>query len=259
MKSVFSAMVAVFALSGCFPARVETQVGDLRVLTLQHDYSNAHVLVGRGGALLMIDSGLEANALALEADLRARGLDPQKLEAIVITHAHADHAGGARKLRERFGAKLVIGAGDASMLASGRNDTLCPTGDDARKRLADDQAQTFVGSKADLEISTPTSLSSFSSFSGEVTPLPGHTPGSLVVRVGEAVFVGDLLRGSVFGKDATTHFYMCDLEDNRNDVRTALDVLAPSAQTWFVGHFGPLSRAAVQKTFSTLPAQETAQ
>ncbi|MEO1574903.1 MAG: hypothetical protein AAFU65_08075, partial [Pseudomonadota bacterium] len=47
---------------------------------------------------------------------------------------------------------------------------------------------------------------------GEIVRLPGHTEGSLVAVVGETAFVGDLLRGSVTGTAARTHFYMCDLD-----------------------------------------------
>ena len=97
-----------------------------------------------------------------------------------------------------------------------------------------------------MPVAGPPPLSSFSSLEGEVLPLPGHTDGSLVIRVGQAVFVGDLLRGSVFGRDADVHFYMCDLEDNRADIER---VLAGGATQFFPGHFGPLTREAVQKKF----------
>ena len=39
------------------------------------------------------------------------------------------------------------------------------------------------------------------------------------LRSGGALFVGDLLRGSILGRRAHTHFYMCDLQDNADDVR----------------------------------------
>jgi hypothetical protein len=44
---------------------------------------------------------------------------------------------------------------------------------------------------------------------------------------------------------AATHLYMCDLEGNKRDVARLLNDLAPGAQTFFVGHFGPGSRADV--------------
>ena len=64
---------------------------------------------------------------------------------------------------------------------------------------------------------------------GAIVPLPGHTPGSLVVTIAGAAFVGDLFRGGIVGSPAEVHFYMCDLDDNHRDVRTLLDRLAPTA------------------------------
>ena len=83
----------------------------------------------------------------------------------------------------------------------------------------------------------------------KVIHLAGHTSGSLIIVVGDVVLVGDLLRGSIVGSGAETHFYQCDLELNRKNVQRVLAELAPGAQLFFVGHFGPVSREAVQAQF----------
>ena len=93
-------------------------------------------------------------------------------------------------------------------------------------------------------------LEEVASIPGTIAPLPGHTPGSLVVIVPGAVLVGDLFRGSIVGSSAEVHFYMCDLEDNRRDVQALLKDLAPRAETFFPGHFGPLSRESVVERFA---------
>ena len=63
---------------------------------------------------------------------------------------------------------------------------------------------------------------------------------------GSAAFVSDLIRGSIVGSSAETHFFMCDLEDNRRDVAFVLERLAPRAPQFYVGHFGPLSRSDLE-------------
>ena len=50
-----------------------------------------------------------------------------------------------------------------------------------------------------------------------------------------------MFRGAIVGRSAETHFYMCDLEDNRADVRALLDA-APEVEVFFTGHFGPVTR-----------------
>lgn len=238
-------------LAGCFPVRVEHTVAATRVVTLQHDFTNAHAVVGDDGRVLLVDSGLERNAPALGKDLVESGLDPTKVVAVLLTHGHADHAGGARAFQER-GAVVIAGAADEALLREGQNDTLCPTNADARSRLAGDQAERYQGLTADVLVTSTASLRERTGLDAEVVAVPGHTPGSLVVRVGDSVFVGDLLRGSVFGSDAEVHFYMCDVDANRRDVQ-ALLARWPNVSTWFVGHFGPLTRAAVQARFGANP------
>ena len=103
-----------------------------------------------------------------------------------------------------------------------------------------------------MQISSTASLVERTGIDAEVVVVPGHRPGSLVVRVGESVFVGDLLRGSVFGSDAEVHFSMCDVDANARDAQ-ALLARWPDVSTWFVGHFGPLTRAAVQAKFRPWP------
>ena len=149
----------------------------------------------------------------------------------------------------RFGTAVIAGAGDREMLARGTHDPLCPTGFVARQRLAKDQAASYPGFAATTFIDTDTPLGPIAGLDGRVAPLPGHTPGSLVVIVPGAVFTGDLLRGAIVGGGAELHFYMCDVEKNRRDVRGLVEGLPPGPAAFFVGHFGPLSREQVASRF----------
>ena len=213
--------------------------GGVEVRTFRRSWTNAH-LVQRGDAAFLVDAGLEADAPALDADLRASGVDPSKLCCIVLTHGHADHAGGAGWFQRRYGTRVVAGAGDEVLTAQGHNDRLCPTDADARARVADDMAETFTPFQPDVVVDGALELQALTGIDARVVQLPGHTAGSLV---------GDLFRGDVFTRATRTHFYMCDLDDNRRDVGVLLDTLAPSAHTFFPGHFGPLARASVERAF----------
>lgn len=234
-------------LAGCGTAHDVRRVGRLVVHTFHRDNANVHV-IERGRARVMIDSGYERNAASLDEAMREAGVDPAQVDTIVVTHGHADHAGGARYFQQRYGARVIAGRGDQGMLASGRNEPLCPTGFLGRLRRGTDQDARYTPTNARL-LDAPTSLASMTGIEGTIVPLPGHTGGSLVVVVGEAAFVGDLFRGALVGDGAATHLYMCDLAGNARDVRTLLDTLAPSATTFFTGHFGPVDRAEVEAEF----------
>ena len=241
---------ALALLTGCATSHSVTTLADgISVHTFRRDYTNAHV-VSRGEAFFMVDSGLEANAPALADDLRREGFEPARLRAIILTHGHADHAGGAAWFRRQFGTRVIAGEADVPILAAGANDHLCPTSDRARDRVAADQAARFTPFAPDVTVGTEVALERLIGIAGTVTPLPGHTPGSLVVTIPGAALVGDLFRGAIAGSSAEVHFYMCDLEDNRGDVRVLLEQLAPTATRFFTGHFGPVSRDAVAERFA---------
>lgn len=48
--------------------------------------------------------------------LRTLGLDPADIKYVVVSHAHLDHAGGAKLLQERFGARVLMGEADWDLL-----------------------------------------------------------------------------------------------------------------------------------------------
>jgi len=238
--------LALLLAAGCVPANERTvhRVDGVRVDTIRLEYSNAH-LVRWGDAAILVDSGARETVDRLDAELRAGGVEPSALRAVILTHGHADHAGGAAHLAA-LGVPVIAGAGDREALARGGNDPLCPTDSTARDRRAADQAARFEPVEADHWIDAPTDLAPLVGFEGRVVPLPGHTPGSLVVTVGEAAFVGDLVRGEILSDGADVHFYMCARVGNRRDLGALLDTIAPRARRVFVGHFGPLRPAHVR-------------
>lgn len=247
----FAALLVATVTSGCATGHtVETLASGTIVHTFRREFANAHLVV-RGRQSFLVDSGLEVQGPMLEQDIRREGLDPSQLSAIIVTHAHADHAGGASYFHRTFGTRVVAGQSDRGMLASGHNERLCPTSGTARGRLETDQNAVYTPFEAQVLVpdNTEIDLRTVTGIPGRIVSLPGHTNGSLVVLVDGAAFVGDLFRGAIVGSTAEIHFYMCDLEDNRRDVRRLLNELTPYASTFYPGHFGPLTREAVQDQF----------
>jgi glyoxylase-like metal-dependent hydrolase (beta-lactamase superfamily II) len=240
-----SLVLGLFAtVIGCASARQQMTLDGMRISTLREQYTNLHV-VDTGAHRLLIDSGHAQSAAVVEAWLDDLAIDRAPLDAILLTHGHADHAGGAPYLRAEHRVPIIAGAADRDMLASGRNEALCPTDEDAEDRLAEDQAARFQPYAADTWIEETTDLHSSTGIRGRIVPLPGHTRGSLVAVIGSAAFVGDLFRGAVVGSSAEPHYFMCDLDDNKRDIRWLLDTF-PDVTVFFTGHFGPVSRGALE-------------
>ena len=49
--------------------------------------------------------------------LTTLGLDPKNIKYVLVSHGHSDHAGGARLLQDRFGARVIMSEADWDLIA----------------------------------------------------------------------------------------------------------------------------------------------
>ena len=139
--------------------------------------------------LVLVDSGLDDDAGLLKSQMTALGLDWKRVRAILLTHVHGDHSGGAEALRAATGAKVYAGAGDAQVLKDGQSRAAFfstffmpdhnphPTTVDVA--LEGDKTLTF----GDVRI--------------QALAMPGHTPGSVCYLLERknlrVLFAGDVI------------------------------------------------------------------
>lgn len=201
------------------------------------------VFLVRGERAVIIDSGPERSARGVLRRLAAAGVAPTDVSLIVLTHAHADHVGGAAALRQATGAPVAVGLGDEAILAEGTNPPLRPTGPAGRAFLPFAGAR-FEPVTADLVVSDRLDLRAYG-VDGEVRRVGGHTAGSLVVVLGSGdVLAGDLLRSALPGpKDKPRlHFFHDDVVVAHGAVAA---LVADGADCLRVAHGGPLDAARV--------------
>ncbi|GAA1742267.1 MBL fold metallo-hydrolase [Microbacterium paludicola] len=74
-------------------------------------------LIEDQGQVTIVDTGLPATWRVLPDALAAIGSAPSAVQAVVITHAHFDHLGFARAIRDRWGVPLHGHPGDAGLAA----------------------------------------------------------------------------------------------------------------------------------------------
>src|ERR1700753_175397 len=87
--------------------------------------SNSYV-IDTGEELWMVDAGFDGGEEVL-ANIKADGLDPNRITRLVVTHYHADHAGALNYMRRALGDKVQIAIShkEADVVRAGDED---PTG-----------------------------------------------------------------------------------------------------------------------------------
>lgn len=176
---------------------------ELTLLRLDHFQA---YLWDDGDSRTLIDTGLPG--FGPDIATAAPGID-----RIVLTHGHIDHYGSAADLRERCGAAVLAGAGDAAAIR-GDEPIAPPDLLDWERPLWEDvsaplQQIEFPATPVDVELHGGEELD----FGGgaQVVAIPGHTEGSVAVHLprygvlfaGDTVAnVGELMLG-VFNQDRT--------------------------------------------------------
>ncbi|MCG8672963.1 MAG: MBL fold metallo-hydrolase [Pseudomonadales bacterium] len=219
-------------------------IDDLKVTTINVSFANIF-LIERNDKLIMIDSGNPGHGPRIEAQIDKAGYDPKDIDYLILTHGHLDHSGTARYFKDKYGMKIIGHAGDNESFSTGKRMHVCPTNRTAKffKSISGDiKIDPF---DVDILINEEYDLDQLG-ISGKIIPWPGHTDGSIVIQFDDAVFVGDLIAGEPLSPQVPmTHFFMCDLEQNRQQIRRLLE--KKEIKTWYLGHFGPLLPEAVEK------------
>lgn len=177
------------------------------------DAFDCHVyLLDGGDEYALVDTGAGREVDQVLDRVREDGLDPAKIRHVLLTHAHADHSGGAAGLRERLDVTVAASAEAASMVRSGEEQALSldvarragAYPDDYRFRACAVDREMFEGDRyrvGDLEL--------------EVTATPGHSSDQIafILRRGRTVdvFCGDALFEG--GRILLQDIWNCSVQD----------------------------------------------
>lgn len=174
-----------------------TTSGGYKILKILSGRSNVFLLRNRQSVIL-IDTSAGFMWNALQRNLDRTGID--RIDLLILTHSHFDHAANANKIKEKYNAQVIIHDSEAGYLLSGTN--ILPAGTNpviafivrvfARQFISFARYQPC---KADLTVESYYDLSGYG-FNAFLMHTPGHTKGSLSLIIdNEIAIVGDTMFG----------------------------------------------------------------
>ena len=135
--------------------------------------TNCYIVHQEGNSqCIVIDPGYEANTI-----LNRTALLGLEIQAILLTHGHFDHVGAVRQIAADTDCQVFLQENDLTLPAAMTDGPLYYT---------DLYSTTGTLSVAGLEI--------------KVLHTPGHTPGSVCLLIGDAMFSGDTLFAGSMGR-----------------------------------------------------------
>jgi hydroxyacylglutathione hydrolase len=218
-----------------------------RIIRLLSSRSNVFLLTN-GETNILIDTSVSRlwNKLVKRLDKLAIS----HIDYLILTHAHFDHAGNAQKIKEKYGALVIVQKNESSYLSTG--DNILPEGTTVFTRPVINifgrrlfSAFRYQPCQYDLLVDSMFDLKDFG-FNAYLMHTPGHTTGSMSVIVdNEIALVGDTMFGvlpwSVFPPYA---------QDVRQMIQSWGKLLETECSVFIPSHGSANSRALVQKDFN---------
>ncbi|MDD5475122.1 MAG: MBL fold metallo-hydrolase [Syntrophales bacterium] len=155
---------------------------------VSHSEDATSFLVDCETDLVMIDTGAGQSATRIEANIRNAGYDPDHLAAVILTHCHIDHIGGAPHFVEAFGCSLVAHDLDADAIETG----------DPLQTASHLYGTDFPPTPIDIRLTGEENILSFGGLDIRCIHTPGHTPGSISIcieRDGKRILFGQDVHG----------------------------------------------------------------
>ena len=172
------------------------------------------------GDLVLIDCGAGDSADRLISNIAGLDLAPEKLKAVIVTHAHIDHIGALDRLRQDFSLQVIAHQLEAPAIESGNG-----VG-------AEFYGVAYRSCQVDLRLKELEERLIIGRHEFKAIHIPGHTSGSIAIIVdigGKKVLFGQDIHGPYYPQWGADPYQARDSLQKLVDLRA--DILCE-------GHFG---------------------
>ncbi len=235
----------------------------VKVYHLHISFTEAFLVKGAGDKLVLIEAGVPGHGEDIEKQIRDFGFRPENIGLLILTHGHGDHAGSARYLQEKYHIPVAGSVHDLEKFTRGKSElaksedigpwaaVFRPVSDLDYPPLTPD----IVVADKEVDITKY-------GIPGKIIPMPGHTPGSILVTFGHNLFVGDLFRGTFKpqgqnlvpdGHHVTEHVFHEDRKLAKEQLQELEKIMGNTIDMVYPTHWGPMTVGEVRAYIRHLP------
>ena len=239
----------------------------VEIFHIQNYFTEAYLVKGNSEKLILIDTGVPVAGYqdSLISAIKKLGFKPENITLAIVTHGHGDHAGNARFLQQNFKTKIAGSKADLNKFTSGK--TELSKSEDVSiwgTRLCQYSDLDYPAFTPDIIVENANIDLKKYGFDGKIIPIKGgHTPGDLLILIGDNLFVGDAFVGTFKaqggglapdGHHVREHFY----HENRQLADQNLKLIEKIAldnkvKTIYPTHNGPVSTSELTKYIKEEP------
>lgn len=163
------------------------------IITINLGFVNTYLIKGEQSWIL-VDTGMYGSEKNISEAMTSRGIKPEDISHIIITHGHSDHFGNLKYFKDITKAQVICHKNIEENLANGEEVKPVPRSFFAKVLQALFKSKELSKIRPEIVIDDNFDLNSIG-LKGSIIHTPGHSVGSITIVLDSGqILIGDQLR-----------------------------------------------------------------